>query len=73
MAAGVIDGAEVLLLGAWGMEGSCGTTCCCEGVDTGMKPGADGTVGILGRAAPGIMTPGAGTADGIGCSVFTSG
>lgn len=52
------DGAEVLLA-AWGLGGSCGTACCCPGVETGMKP-ADGTGGMLESAEFGI----------IGCMVF---
>lgn len=64
MAAGVKDGAEVLLA-AWGLGGSCETGCCCAGVDTGMKTGADGTGGMLESAELGIMTPGC-MVDGVG-------
>jgi hypothetical protein len=57
VAGGAHDGAEVLPA-ACGLRGSCAATCCCNGGDTGMKPAADGTRGMLESAGLGIMTPG---------------
>lgn len=72
MATAVNDGVGLVLPAVWGLRGSCATTCCCEGVGTGMKPGAIGTGGMLGSAGLGILE-GAGTPGCMGCCAVIPG